>query len=220
MFLKIVFILLFFISCSKTENTKKQLNRNIAKDSILSDSLQPKAKEIRPKVHPDAPKGVFIKSPTSKIILADINTSVGKMTFELYPNRAPLATENFINLSKKGFYNGNEFFRLVQDFIVQTGDKTNTGYADAGYYFKTERHMDLSHDRKGILSYANHDKESNSSQFFITLSAQTQLDERHPVFGMLLKGHDVLEKINNQDVDDKNRPINTIKILSIKIIEN
>lgn len=169
------------------------------------------------KTDSNAPKGVFRYKQFNNMLSAEFFTNFGKMVFELYPEKKPLTVENFVNLSKRGFYNNNEVVRLIEDFIVQSGDKTNTGYGDAGYYFKTEHHEDLSHNRFGMLSMANHDSESNSSQYFITLSAQPQLDERHPVFGMIISGHDVLRKIAAVKTDDKDRPLNKIIIKKIVI---
>lgn len=213
--MKLLICVIFFLSCSQKEVEQKLEPNEIKVDSNITDTVQlPVGKKEENKYQT---KGVFLSKNYKKIITATIRTNLGDMMFELYPNRSPIATENFINLSKSGFYNNNIFFRLVQDFIVQTGDKTNTGYGDSGFYFKTETHPDLSHDRAGMLSYANYDKVSNSSQFFITLSAQTQLDDRHPIFGMLLQGRDVLDQINSIEVDEKNKPLKEIKIIDILI---
>ena len=144
-------------------------------------------------------------------------TNYGNMTFQLFPERLPIAVENFVSLVRSGYYNGNKFFRIEEEFIIQAGDRTNTGYADVGYYFDTEFHDELTHGRFGVLSYANNDIHTNSSQFFITLSAQRQLDKQHPPFGVITKGKDVLRDIGRLPVDAKNRPQVDVIIRKIEI---
>ncbi len=183
---------------------------------IDSSKLAPPVAPVIEKSAYQPPTGKFIGKKTG-FTKAVIVTSLGEMSFELLPNEAPLATENFINLAKAGYYNGNQFLRVIPEFVVQAGDKSNTGFGDAGYYFETETHPDYSHDRLGVLSYANSGPSKNSSQFFITLSAQRHLDGKHPIFGLLISGEDVLKKIAAVKTGKNDRPLNPIEITSVRI---
>ena len=220
----ILLIFLFFSSCSKEKDTVKtihenpnQQNEKIKKDkkNTRIDSIKQARKEIFAKVQ--APKGIYKRKKISKIAKAKIITSYGIMEFELFPNYAPIAVENFVNLAKAGFYKNNQFFRVIEGFVIQTGDPSNTGTGTAGYYFQSEANTELSHDRVGMLSYANFDKSTNSSQFFITLSAQNHLDANHPLFGKIINGVDVLKKIGSVDTGENDKPIKAINILDIQI---
>ncbi len=148
--------------------------------------------------------------PVSKNRIAVIETSMGTMEFELYEDRTPVTTSNFIKLAKQRFYDGLIFHRVVKGFVIQGGDPTGTGAGDAGYTIPDEIRPDLKHDSVGVLSMANRGPNTGSSQFFITLAAAPHLDGKHSVFGRLIKGEDVLLAIGSVEVDERDRPLKDV----------
>lgn len=139
-------------------------------------------------------------------LLAVMNTSAGVIKLELYADKAPLTVANFVNLSRRGYYNGLTFHRVISDFMIQGGDPTGTGGGGPGYQFRDEFDPTLRHNRAGILSMANAGPGTNGSQFFITHKATPHLDFKHSVFGRVLEGQQVVDNIIKGD-----------RILSIEI---
>ena len=133
---------------------------------------------------------------------AIIKTNKGDINLDLYPNEAKLTVANFVNLSKRGFYNKLTFHRVIDDFMIQGGCPIGTGTGDPGYKFKDEFHSDLRHDRPGILSMANSGPNTNGSQFFITHVETPWLDNKHTVFGAVSDSdsQDIVDKIQQNDV--------------------
>ena len=119
---------------------------------------------------------------------AIIKTSRGDINLNLYNDKAKLTVSNFVNLSRRGFYNKLIFHRVIDDFMIQGGCPIGTGTGDPGYKFKDEFHADLKHDRPGILSMANSGPNTNGSQFFITHIATPWLDKKHTIFGEVSDG--------------------------------
>ena len=105
---------------------------------------------------------------TKSTLQATIKTNKGDITLDLYPEQTPVTVANFVNLSRKGFYNGITFHRVIEDFMIQTGCPMGNGMGDAGYKFEDECSPELRHDVPGILSMANAGPGTNGSQFFIT----------------------------------------------------
>ena len=132
---------------------------------------------------------------------ATIKTNKGDINLDLYPNEAKLTVANFVNLSKRGFYNKLTFHRVIDDFMIQGGCPIGTGTGDPGYKFKDEFHSDLKHDRPGILSMANSGPNTNGSQFFITHVETPWLDNKHTVFGAVSDSdsQDIVNKIQQND---------------------
>ena len=148
---------------------------------------------------------------------AMIVTSDGSMTFELYANEAPLAVNNFISLSRDGFYDGLTFHRVLEGFMAQGGDPTGVGTGSPGYRFEDEVDPNLIFDSRGILAMANSGPDTNGSQFFITLVPTPHLDGNYTIFGKLIEGDTVLSAINLRDpANPDNRGQ---KILEIQIQE-
>ncbi len=163
---------------------------------------------------------------------ATIHTSRGDIDIELFSERAPKTVENFIELAtgnkswthpqteettNKPLYDDVPFHRVIEDFMIQTGDPTGTGRGGPGYTFDDEFHPDLRHDEPGILSMANHGPNTNGSQFFITLDAHPHLDDRHAVFGTVTDGMDVVREIGSANTDDNDKPLDQILLNSITI---
>ncbi len=134
---------------------------------------------------------------TSKQYIATIETNKGDLVLELFASDVPVTVNNFVFLTREGFYDGLTFHRVVPDFVVQGGDPTGTGAGGPGYSFADEftEHTHV----VGALSMANAGSDTNGSQFFITYSPQHHLDGKHSVFGQLIEGTDVLNKIEQGD---------------------
>jgi len=120
----------------------------------------------------------------------NINTNKGTIKLNLFYNEAPITVANFINLSKRGFYNNLSFHRVIDDFMIQGGCPSGTGTGGPGYQFNDEFHPDKKHDKPGILSMANAGPGTNGSQFFITHIATPWLDNNHTVFGEISDSND------------------------------
>ncbi|KAL2075584.1 hypothetical protein VTL71DRAFT_527 [Oculimacula yallundae] len=153
------------------------------------------------------PKRVKIKG------YARIETSKGSLNIELQTETAPRAVWNFVQLAKKGYYNGVKFHRNIRNFMIQGGDPTGTGKGGTsiwGKNFMDEFDGPLTHDARGVMSMANKGKNTNSSQFFITYKAAKHLDRKHTIFGRVVGGLDVLQKLENVPGDDGNRPLEDI----------
>jgi peptidyl-prolyl cis-trans isomerase B (cyclophilin B) len=132
--------------------------------------------------------------------VATIKTKKGDIRIQLHDDKAPRTVENFEKLTNQGFYNGLKFHRVIKDFMIQGGCPQGTGRGGPGYTFKDEFHPDLKHSGPGILSMANAGPNTNGSQFFITHAAQPHLDGKHAVFGKVIGGQDVVNKIAQGDV--------------------
>ena len=137
---------------------------------------------------------------------AKFSTNHGDFTIELFEDRAPATTKNFIDLAEKGFYDGLTFHRIIDSFMIQGGCPQGTGTGGPGYKIKDEFHPELRHDGPGVLSMANAGPNSGGSQFFITLTATPWLDNKHAVFGKVVSGLDVVEKIGKLRTDASDRP--------------
>jgi len=148
-----------------------------------------------------------------------IKTSLGDIRVQLFADKAPKTVENFASLSKKGFYNGLIFHRVIPRFMIQTGDPTGTGRGGPGYQFKDEFHPDLSHNQPGILSMANAGPDTNGSQFFITEAATPWLDRKHSVFGKVTEGLDVVAKICSVPRSAQDKPLEPVKMISVTVEE-
>lgn len=130
---------------------------------------------------------------------ADIVTSRGTITVVLHGDKVPRTVDNFVKLSEKGFYDGLTFHRVIPKFMIQGGCPNGDGSGDPGYSFRDEFHPALRHDGFGVLSMANSGPDTNGSQFFITHTAQPHLDDKHSVFGRVIKGQGVVNAIRQGD---------------------
>ena len=150
--------------------------------------------------------------------IAVFDTSLGVFEAELYAKECPETVWNFINLAEgrqetdKGgnFYDGLIFHRIIEGFVIQGGCPEGTGMGDPGYRFKDEFDPSLRHDSAGVFSMANSGPGTNGSQFFITLDATPNLDNRHSVFGKVIKGIDVVEKIGAVKTGPGDKPMEPV----------
>jgi cyclophilin family peptidyl-prolyl cis-trans isomerase len=130
---------------------------------------------------------------------AAIETTAGRIVVDLYETRVPRTVGNFVFLALHRFYEGVPFHRVIDGFMAQTGDPTGTGRGGPGYRFDDEIVEGLVHDRAGLLSMANAGPDTNGSQFFLTFAATPWLDGRHAVFGEVLEGMEVLDRLTRVD---------------------
>ena len=131
-------------------------------------------------------------------LYALFDTDRGPIKLELYPDKAPLTVANFVNLAKRGFYDGLNFHRVIADFMVQGGCPEGSGRGGPGYRFEDEADNGVRHER-GVLSMANAGPNTNGSQFFITHVATPWLDGKHTVFGKVVEGLDVVDAVRQGD---------------------
>lgn len=148
---------------------------------------------------------------------AVIETNMGTMEIELFEDKAPITTKNFIDLAEKGFYDGIIFHRVIEDFMIQGGDPDGRGTGGPGYTIQDEFHPDLKHDKAGVLSMANAGPNTGGSQFFITLVPTPWLDGKHSVFGQLIAGEEVLQAIGNVETGIGDRPVNEVVMNKVTI---
>ena len=131
-------------------------------------------------------------------LTAIFDTARGPIRVELLPDQAPLTVANFVNLARRGFYDGLGFHRVIADFMVQGGCPEGSGRGGPGYGFEDETGNGVRHER-GVLSMANAGPNTNGSQFFITHVATPWLDGKHTVFGKVVEGLDVVDAIAQGD---------------------
>lgn len=148
---------------------------------------------------------------------AIIETNIGEIEAELYEDKAPITTTNFIKLSQSGFYDGLLFHRVIPDFMIQGGDPKGDGTGGPGYNIKDEFGPGLKHDLPGMLSMANAGPDTGGSQFFITTVPTPWLDGRHAIFGRVVKGQDVVDKISKVRRNEFDKPVDDIVIKKITI---
>eukprot|EP00906_Rhabdomonas_costata_P005183 RCo007794 len=150
-----------------------------------------------------------------------LGTNMGEIEFELYSEHAPKACENFVELARRGYYNGTTFHRVVKDFVIQGGDPTGTGRGGKSIYgapFADECVSSLRHTGAGILSMANAGPNTNGSQFFVTLAPTPALDSKHTIFGRVCRGMKVVKKIGTVLTDASERPRESIQITSAAVV--
>ena len=149
--------------------------------------------------------------------VAHMKTNHGDIEIELFEDKAPLTTKNFIDLIEKGYYDGLTFHRVIDGFMIQGGCPQGTGTGGPGYKIRDEFHPELRHDAAGVLSMANAGPNSGGSQFFITLAATPWLDNKHAVFGKVVKGLDVVQKIGKLKTGAQDRPAERVVMESVTV---
>jgi peptidyl-prolyl cis-trans isomerase A (cyclophilin A) len=167
-------------------------------------------------------------------LYAVFETSLGKITCQLFPDNAPKTVANFVGLAKgtkefvdpesrqrtqRPYYDGLIFHRVIPGFMIQGGCPLGTGTGGPGYQFADEFTTDLTFDRPGKLAMANAGPNTNGSQFFITLAATTWLNQKHTIFGEVVEGQDVVKSISLRSRDRHDRPTTPMVLKSVKIVE-
>lgn len=162
-------------------------------------------------------------------VYAIFDTSAGKFKAKLFADKAPETVKNFTDLAEgksekvdskykgKKFYDGTKFHRVIPQFMIQGGDPAGNGTGGPGYTFKDEFAPGLKHDKVGLLSMANRGPNTNGSQFFVTVEKTPWLDGRHAIFGEVVEGYDIVEKISKSPRDAGDKPNTDIVVKSITI---
>jgi cyclophilin family peptidyl-prolyl cis-trans isomerase len=137
---------------------------------------------------------------------AVMETSKGRIVIELYADDAPVTVNSFAYLIRHHYYDGIKFHRVIDGFMAQGGDPTGSGSGGPGYKFDDEFGSDHRHDGKGVLSMANAGPATNGSQFFLTFGPTPHLDGKHTVFGRVVEGLDVLDRLTRIQPGMPGRP--------------
>jgi peptidyl-prolyl cis-trans isomerase A (cyclophilin A) len=172
------------------------------------------------------------KVQEGKDLWATFRTNEGDIVVKLFPKDAPLTVANFVGLAtgekewtspltnqkeKKPLYNGTIFHRVIPGFMIQGGDPTGTGRGTPGYEFADEFQSGRKFDKVGLLAMANRGPNTNGSQFFITTSTPQHLNDRHTIFGEVVTGYDVVEKIAQVNRGAMDKPVKDVVIKSVDI---
>ncbi len=164
-------------------------------------------------------------------LYATIQTSMGNIVCKLYEKEAPITVRNFVGLAmgtktwtdpktrmpvKRPLYTGTSFHRVIPDFMIQGGDPKGDGSGSPGYKFKNEDNQYV-FDKKGVLAMANAGRDTNGSQFFITVAPYPSLNGGYTVFGQVIEGQDVADAISKVPRDPNDKPLTPVKIVRIAI---
>ena len=167
-------------------------------------------------------------------LTATLHTNQGPIVIRLLPDHAPKTVRNFVDLAQGGrewtdprtrsvttakLYDGTIFHRVIPNFMIQGGDPLGTGTGGPGYQFADEFHPDLVFDRPYLLAMANAGPGTNGSQFFITTAPTPHLNRRHTIFGEVIEGQDVVDKISHTATDRQDRPVKDVVLESVVIEE-
>ena len=149
--------------------------------------------------------------------IVNMETSMGTIKIKLYSKEAPITTGNFKKLINEGFYNGIIFHRVIDGFMLQGGDPTGTGTGGSKVTIQDEFAPGLKHSKKGMLSMANRGPNTGTSQFFITLAPTPWLDGKHAIFGEVIGGMDVVEKIGKTKTGPNDKPVTEVKMTKVTL---
>ena len=159
---------------------------------------------------------VYAQDSTLKDKIVVLETNQGKIEIKLMPKVAPKACENFAGLVERGYYDGIIFHRVIKKFMIQGGDPSGTGRGGNSIWnkpFEDEVSPDVTFDQPGLLAMANSGPNTNGSQFFITTAKTPRLNMRHTIFGEVVSGYDVVQKIENVETGSQDKPLSTQNIL-------
>ena len=146
-----------------------------------------------------------------------ISTSYGDIKIKLY-NETPKHRDNFIKLAKEAYFDGTLFHRVIKDFMIQGGDPTGTGMGGPGYTIQDEfSHKPKNTNIRGTIAMANSGPNTGGSQFFINLVNNNFLDTKHPAFGKVISGMDVIDKIAKVQTDSNDKPLTPVRMISVRI---
>ena len=154
-----------------------------------------------------------------KMYTATIKTDIGDIVIQLFPDRAPMAVNSFVFLARQQWFDNTIFHRVIPGFIAQAGDPSGSGYGGPGYAFSNEITATSHFDKPGLVAMANAGPNSNGSQFFITYAPAQDLDGQYTIFGQVIQGLDIAEKLNPRDPGMGGPLPEASKILSVTIVE-
>ena len=203
-----LFIFLVFIYCGTNESDLEIDNTPMEEEIMAYD-----------KTYKNPPE---FSIDVNKTYTAEINTTSGLMTVELFTDIAPNTVNNFVSLSEDGYYNNIIFHRVIKDFMIQGGDPSGTGHGEMGKYpgyeFGDELNNPMPYER-GILAMANRGPNTNGSQFFI-MHSDYPLPYQYTIFGKVTQGLDVIDQIAMVETDTSDKPLSDVIINSITIKDN
>jgi peptidyl-prolyl cis-trans isomerase A (cyclophilin A) len=171
----------------------------------------------------------------TKTLTATLRTSEGPVVIRLFPDQAPKTVRNFVDLAEGSrewtdprtrqttnarLYDGTVFHRVIPRFMIQGGDPLGTGTGGPGYRFADEIHPDLRFDRPYLLAMANAGPGTNGSQFFITVVPTPHLNGKHTIFGEVVDGRDVVDRISQTQTDRNDRPLQDVVLESVAVEED
>lgn len=165
------------------------------------------------------PKAPDIIIDTNKNYVAVLQTSMGDIKVKLYAAQTPKTVNNFVFLASKDFYDKTIFHRVIKEFMIQGGDPMGTGAGGPGYEFEDEIVSDLVFDRPGLLAMANRGPGTNGSQFFITVGETAWLTGKHTIFGEVVEGMDVVNKIVSVQSGPNDKPVQDVVLDDVVIEE-
>ncbi len=165
-------------------------------------------------------EGTIVLNNDKKSHMITIDTNYGKIVFETYDNDAPNTVKNFVTLANKGFYNGLTFHRVIKGFMIQGGDPNGNGTGGPGYKFDDELNSSTpsykAGYKKGVVAMANAGPNTNGSQFFI-MTADYPLPNAYTIFGKVVSGQEVVDKIANVETGAQDRPISEVKMKTVSV---
>ncbi len=214
-------LLIFFIAavllfgCGKDDQkTDTETKKDDTQNELTSESKEDLGKTQEKGDTLD--KSVDKKSKSDMVLM---KTNMGDIKIKLYMDKAPITAGNFRDLVEQGFYDEIIFHRVIDGFMIQGGDPTGTGTGGSPNTIPDEFGEGLKHNRKGILSMANSGPNTGPSQFFITLVPTPHLDGKHAIFGEVVEGMDVVEKIGKVEKDARDKPLKDVEMTKVTMIE-
>ena len=208
----IIFLLLSFCSSGNEETTEEAEVQIDTTTTTIGEEMSDKIYDKQPEMN------ININNSYTAVI----KTNLGDMTVEFFTNDAPITVNNFISLSKDGYYDNVIFHRVISGFMIQGGDPSGTGHGDYGKYPGYKFDDELNNQRpyeKGILAMANAGPNTNGSQFFI-MHVDYPLPYSYTIFGQVVDGFDVIDKIASVETDSADKPTTDVVISTVEITEN
>jgi cyclophilin family peptidyl-prolyl cis-trans isomerase len=213
-----LFVITFFAfailisGCGKKEEVKEKPKTEEKKIDTV--------KQQTPQTEQKKDDGEVKKEEKSNGNIMKIETTMGTIKIKLLSDKAPKTVEQIKGLVNKGFYNGIIFHRVIAGFMIQGGDPSGTGTQGSGKTIPDEFNNGLKHDKKGVVAMANTGRpNSQDSQFFITLAAQPHLDGKYTIFGEVVSGMDVVEKIGKVKTGAQDKPVEDVKMKTVTLEE-
>ena len=210
--LTIIFLLLSFCSSGNEEIAEEAEVQIDTTTTTIGEEMLDKIYDKQPEMNIN----------TNSRYTAVIKTNLGDMTVEFFTDDAPITVNNFISLSKDGYYDNVIFHRVISGFMIQGGDPSGTGHGDYGKYPGYKFDDELNNQRpyeKGILAMANAGPNTNGSQFFI-MHVDYPLPYSYTIFGQVVDGFDVIDKIASVETDSADKPTTDVVISTVEITEN
>lgn len=213
----IVILLIIFLLYKMFIKHEQPITPNIS--PFVQASVHIQTQPIKQNKHKSKPKKSKSKKSKSKklvfLTIAINDKEIGKIKIKLFDKIVPMTCHNFRTLCQTKKYKNSPFHRIIKDFMIQGGDYTNgNGTGGLSIYGNTfpDENFELSHDRPYLLSMANSGPDTNGSQFFITTDEAPHLDGKHVVFGEIIKGHEIIDKLNNIQTGSNDKPVYNVYI--------